>query len=368
MSYPRLYWRSKIGILIRLLYMKLDKYTAIRKKQMSKDIKPSVTSKDIAVRLGLSQPTVSRILNGDPKYKVSTKTRQLIFSTADELGYRSNALAKALRNKRTDVIGLYTLPKALDTRLEFIGDLFGGLERASEVHRLDILVLKTFEGRAAEEIYGEMLDGRIDGAIVYINSDSDLLLKLQTSRLPIVALADTLPAIPSIGCCDEAGTIMLLEYLWSKGHRRFAFMTPRHHPVSVARREEAFVSFLTDKGLTKEDRLVVWIDNEDTGPGLDYILDLACPPSAVLCWNDRAAYHLLNHCFTRGIQVPKDLAIVGFDGFIDKKIPKMDLVTIKVPWYDMAVSAVDLLTELIAGNEVALETLLPIEFVPGNTA
>jgi DNA-binding LacI/PurR family transcriptional regulator len=129
----------------------------------------AVTSKDIAARLGISQPTVSRILNGDKQYKVSDKTRELIFSTAEEMGYRPNALARSLRNKRTDVIGLYTLPNVLDTRQEFFAYLYGGLQRSCETHHVDILVHKTFEGRIAADTYGEMLNGRTDGVVVYVN-------------------------------------------------------------------------------------------------------------------------------------------------------------------------------------------------------
>jgi len=76
----------------------------------------------------------------------------------------------------------------------------------------------------------------------------------------------------------------------------------------------------------------------------------------------------LRDCLARGLTVPDDFAVVGFDGFLDHKLPVLDLVTIRVPWYEMAEKAVDLLIELINGREIATETLVPVEFVPGNTA
>ena len=160
----------------------------------------AVTSKDIAAKLGISQPTVSRILSGDKQYKVSPTTRQLIISTAAEMGYRPNALARSLRNKHTDVIGLYTLPHVMDTRQEFFAYVYSGLQRACETHHVDILVHKTFEGRVLEDVYGEIIDGRTDGVVVYLNPDWPLVERLQGIDFPVIAVADPLPGIPSVGC------------------------------------------------------------------------------------------------------------------------------------------------------------------------
>ena len=328
----------------------------------------AVTSKDVAARLGISQPTVSRILNGDKQYKVSDRTRELIFSTAAEMGYRPNALARSLRNKRTDVIGLYTLPNVLDTRQEFFAYLYGGLQRSCETHHVDILVHKTFVGRDPAEVYGEMVDGRTDGSVVYVNPNSPIVSLLRNSSRPIIAMADALPGIPSVGCEDAMGMTMLMEYLWERGHRNFVYIAPTHQATTVTRRFETYADFLTGKGLPPDKRRIIQIDNEHAEPALDELLAMPDRPTAVCCWNDRTAYVFLRDCLARGLTVPDDFAVVGFDGFLDHKLPVLDLVTIRVPWYEMAEKAVDLLIELINGREIATETLVPVEFVPGNTA
>jgi DNA-binding LacI/PurR family transcriptional regulator len=328
----------------------------------------AVTSKDIAARLGISQPTVSRILNGDKQYKVSDRTRELIFSTAAEMGYRPNALARSLRNKRTDVIGLYTPPNVLDTRQEFFAYLYGGLQRSCETYHVDILVHKTYEGRVTADVFGEMIDGRTDGVVIYVNPLSPLVPMLQKSKFPVVALADPLAGIPSVGCEDAVGMSIVMDYLWTRGYRRYAYLAPNHHPTTVERRYAAFDGFLEQKGIARVDRRLISIDNEHAEPALDDLLQMGNGPTAVCCWNDRAAYVLVRECLARGVKIPEDIAVVGFDGFLDSKIPVLDLVTVRVPWYEMARKAVDLLIDRVNGKDIPAETLLPVEFLAGNTA
>lgn len=326
----------------------------------------AITSKDIAAKLGISQPTVSRILSGDTQYKVSDRTRELIFSTAAEMGYRPNALARSLRNQKTDVIGLYTLPNVLDTRQEFFAYLYGGLQRSCETHHVDILVHKTYEGRDPADVVGEMIDGRTDGVVVYVNPNSPIVPLLRKSPRPVIAIADPLPGIPSVGCEDAAGMAAAMDYLWSKGHRRYAFLAPTHEATTVRRRHETFTAYLAEKGVPESNRRVMKV--EPVEPALSTLLAMPSRPTAICCWNDNTAYVFIRECLSRGLSLPGDFAVVGFDGFLDHKLPILNLATIRVPWYEMAEKAVDLLIDKINGKEIPMETLLPVEFVPGNTA
>lgn len=328
----------------------------------------SVTSKDIATRLGISQPTVSRILSGDKNYKVSPATREMIFATAEEMGYRANALARSLRSKRTDVIGLYMFPNVLDTRTEFFGYLYSGLQRGCETHRVDILVHKTFEGRSMDDVYGEMVDGRTDGAIIYLNPNVPLVDRLRRSPMPMVAVADPLPGIPSVGCQDCIGMTAIMNYLWDKGHRRYAYVAPTHEATTVNRRRDTYDSFLQTKGVEPDARLVLQYERGHGSDAVDHVMALKRRPTALCCWNDGTAYECLRLCTRRGLRVPDDLAVVGYDGFEGGRVPVIDLVSVRVPWYEMAQTAVDLLINRVNGGEIPPETLLPVEFMPGTSA
>jgi DNA-binding LacI/PurR family transcriptional regulator len=285
------------------------------------------------------------------------------------MGYRPNAIAQSLRSKQTNIIGFYTQPSILDTRQEFFGYLFGGLQRGCEIHHVDILVHKSFEGRSAEDIYGEMMNGRIDGAVVYINHDDPLAPLLQKSTLPVIALADSIKSIASVACHDDLGMRRLLDYLWNKGYRSFAFLAPEHLSVSVMRRQTAFTDYLTTNGVPLGHQQVITLENGCEGQVIEQALhNDTFGPTVLCCWCDYWAYAALRYCRIKSIRVPDDLAVVGFDGFVDTKLPLLDLVTIRVPWYDLAQSAVDLLMNRINGCDIMEETLLPVDFVPGNTA
>ena len=107
-----------------------------------------VTAKDIAREFELSQPTVSRILSGDPNHRVAEATRERVLETARRLGYQPNAVARSLRRGRTNIIGLYTNHN-YDARNDFLGTIVGALQRNCETHDLDLLLHSALYGRSA---------------------------------------------------------------------------------------------------------------------------------------------------------------------------------------------------------------------------
>jgi hypothetical protein len=160
---------------------------------------PIVRAKDIADKLGLSQPTVSRVLSGATDYKVAPNTRALVLSTAHSMGYRPNALARSLRSRRTGLIGVYIDPPDADTRTALFGRVFRGLEQACLKHGVDMLIHRTTPETSPEELFERIGDGRTDGAIVYLTRTSPLVDLLRSSTFPIVALANTYAGVPSVG-------------------------------------------------------------------------------------------------------------------------------------------------------------------------
>lgn len=329
----------------------------------------AVTAKDIARELELSQPTVSRILSGDQNHRVAAATRQRVLETARRLGYQPNAVARSLRRGRTNIIGLYT-NHDYDARNDFLGTVIGSLQRNCEAKDLDLLLHSALYGRPAEEIFGKLRDGRIDGLILHANSDDPLVALLGQSALPVVTIADRRPGLPSVTCDDADGIRQLMSYLWGRGCRRFVYLRPEIAPASVIRRFLAFEGEVQRRGVPEEDWTALRIVYEHTEGALDQLRDFGLP-CAVLCWNDRSAYTLLRECLTRGIRVPQELAIVGFDGFLDEKIPARSLVTIKCPWEEAAARALgSLLARIGIGQERPdeAEVCLPVTFLAGDTA
>jgi LacI family transcriptional regulator len=326
----------------------------------------AVTSKDIAAKLGISQPTVSRILSGNKEYKVAPSTRTLIISTAEAMGYRANALARALRNKHTNVVGLYANPQSIDTRQDFFAYAYAGLQRAFGAHCVDVLVHQPGDDRLPSDVYGELVDGRTDGVVVYISPESSLVPYLQKSTRPIVAIGDPIVGVPSVGSDDAGGMMKMMEHLWVKGHRSFAYLAD-DKSAAVARRSAAYQQFLVQRDVEPDRRIKTFFDTDRPDVMVDHLMGLSPRPTAVCCSNDRIAYALLRYCMSHAIRVPDDIAVVGFDGVLDTKLPILDLTTVRVPWYEIAQAAVDILMDRIVGKDVPAQTLLPAELVPGTT-
>jgi len=332
-----------------------------------------VTAKDIARELNLSQPTVSRILSGDQRQRASEATRQRVLEAAKRVHYQPNAVARSLRQGRTHIVGLYTHYN-YDVRNDFLGAIIGSLQRTCASQGLDLLLHSALHGGCAEDIYGRLRDGRIDGLILHASPDDALVGLLGESPLPVVVIADRLPNLPSVTCDDSAGMRQMIGFLWERGHRRFAFLAPQRSLTSVERRRAAFLAALTERGLPAEDRAVLDIDYEEVEAALAD-LRRGGQPIAACCWNDRAAYNLLRACLEQGVRVPEEVAVIGFDGFLDDKIPARRLVTVRCPWAEVAVQALDTLTHLIEGRKTknnlvfpTQETSLPVSLVEGDTA
>jgi DNA-binding LacI/PurR family transcriptional regulator len=334
----------------------------------------SVTAKDIARELQLSQPTVSRILSGDASHRASEETRRRVNEAARRLGYRANAVASSLRRGRTGLIGLHTNHN-YDARNEFFGSIIGGLQCACNARGLDLLLHSALHGRSASEMFDRLRDGRVDGLILHSSSDDPLVAMLSESSLPVVSVADSLPGMASVTCDDAAGMKALLDYLWGRGYRRFVFAAPTLKLPSVETRGEVFARELKKRRLPASARRVTHIAFEDAAPLLGEVRgepgEAGGGPTVVCCWNDRTAYNLLHECARRGVRVPQDLAVAGFDGFRCDKAPAQQLVSVGCPWPDVASRALSLLAEQIeagAGAPSADEICLPVTLLEGDTA
>jgi len=146
-----------------------------------------ITADDIARRLGLAQSTVSRVLYGS-NHRVAVDTRRRIELAAREMGYRPNTLARSLRLRRTDTIGLYTsLGQSHDGQC-LPAEFWLALRQSCDAHGLDLLIHTNKPDTPPRILLGQILGGRTDGAIVYLSPDSPIAPHLRTAQLPIVSI------------------------------------------------------------------------------------------------------------------------------------------------------------------------------------
>ena len=328
-----------------------------------------VTSKDIASELGLSQPTVSRILSGDANHRAAEETRQRVWEAAQRLGYQPNAVARSLRRGRTGIIGIHTSHN-YDVRNDFLGTVVGALQCACAQQHLDVLLHSGVHGSPAREMFGKLRDGRVDGLILHSRADDPLVELLNKSSLPVVAVADELPGLPAVTSDDANGMRQLIDLLWERGHRKFVFLAPRVNLPSVEERLAVYEGELEARGVPGPMRAVKRIAFEDSAPVVEELR--AQGPLCVCCWNDRTAYNLLNAALETGISVPQELAIAGFDGLHQPEAFSRHLTTVRNPWEDVSARALEMLVALIARrgesqNQVGQVVKLQPWVLPGDT-
>jgi DNA-binding LacI/PurR family transcriptional regulator len=332
----------------------------------------ATTTKDIAVELGVSQSTVSRILNGVASFRVSDETRTRVLEAAHRLDYRPNALARSLRSGRTHLIGFHDTwaSDTFNAEHEFLARIIGGLQSAAARRDCDVLLHMPMQGRSPAEVFARLTDGRVDGLILHGDTMDPLVQRLVQSKVPLVTIVDKVEGVPGVSVDDWDGARQAAQYLWARGYRRFAFLAPEQDGGGPTQRGYDWRGMLFERGI--EEIPIVRMDHDEGVPPLDELLEWQGmrpdEPVAVFCWNDRAAYNLLRACLERGVRVPQQLAVVGFDGFVDLKLPALQLTTVSCLWGEVAAAAVNLLLRRIGGEDVPLETLLPVDLIAGNTA
>lgn len=313
-----------------------------------------VTMQDIARATGLSQSTVSRILNRSPTVvPIAEATRERVLAAAKELGYRPNPLARGLRGASTMLLGVI---------VRDITDVFfaGAIEAATvEASRRGYnLVLGHAHARADEAIalWGVLEARHCDGILLLgdMRDQPRLIEDLAGDSLPVVALwqGSTPMDIPSVTVDNRAGIRAVLDHLTELGHRRIAFVGGRLLG-DIKEREEAYVDYLTELGLPPQDGDVQHGLNEPAAgaAALELLLDRPDPPTAVVASTDVLALGLLHAAHERGLRVPEQLSITGFDDIALAAYSVPALTTVRMPVREMVEKAIQMALDEIGRSD-----------------
>lgn len=324
----------------------------------------AVTMQDVARRAGVSQSTVSRILSGtETRIPIAASTRDRVLAIADELGYRPNPLARGLRGAATMLLGVIVR----DISDPFFASAIEAISRHANARGYNV-VLGAARGRADEAIaLRAVLETRHCDGIVVLGDMRDqprLVGDLERARTPVVVLwqGPLAATVPTIGVDNARGIEAALDHLLGLGHERIAFVSGR--PLGdIQERAASFRARMQRAGLRVPRGYLQQVPN--TAPGgeraLRGLLELSSPPSAIVCSTDVLAMGVLRACATRGVRVPEDLSVVGFDDlpFSAHLVPA--LTTVRMPIGEMAERAVRVVVESIASGtrEAPHEMLAP---------
>jgi DNA-binding LacI/PurR family transcriptional regulator len=304
--------------------------------------------RDVARATGVSQSTVSRVLSGAPTaVPIADDTRERVVAAARSLGYRPNPLARGLRGMPTMLLGVI---------VRDITDPFfaGAIEAVSleAAERGYNVVLGHAHGRADEAIalWG-VLEARHCDAIVMLGDMSDqprLVDDLRGTHIPVVALweGSKPDGIASVSVDNDAGIRSVMDHLVELGHRRIAFVAGRRLG-DIREREDAYLAAMATIGEPVRDGYLQDVSNDPRGgsAALGALLDLADPPTAVVASTDVIAMGVLFEAHARGLVVPRDLSVTGFDDIPLAAFSIPTLTTLRMPIREMVRSAVGLLID-----------------------
>lgn len=249
----------------------------------------------------------------------------------------------------------------------FLSQITSGLISRLYAHKKKLLFYGQPYHVSADELYQDLIHN-CDGLIFIPPPDMALNVLLAQSDFPAVAIADRCPEIVSVIVDDETGAFMLAEHLSIRGHHRVLYRKDLQNHESAVRRYQAFDQAAKYLGI---EVLATLPSNTSGGISAEEErLLLAAPgkrPTAVVSWADNYSYPVLRFCKQHHLQVPKEIAVAGFDGGPMHIEAARRLTTIQAPWLPVAEKAVDLLVQLIGKEEVPRENVFPVDLVIGDT-
>jgi LacI family transcriptional regulator len=306
----------------------------------------AITIKDVARESGVNISTVSRALNNG--YGVNPQTRDLVVAVASRLNYRPNRVARGLVTGRSHSLALLVS----DIRNPFFAEVARGAADAARTDNCDLILCNSDLDPARQmEYVKSLLEKRVDG--ILMNSVSPLSAEDQAQLaecgVPIVLLnrSAASKAFSTVSADNEAGGALAAQYLLDLGHRDIAHITgPRQHG-NLSDRTRGFVQTLQGAPQPVVPVVLHGAFNFDGGRDLtDRLLAEHPETTAIFAANDVMAYGAVRTALDRGLRIPEDLSLIGFDNIEFSSIIHPPLTTIHQPKYEMGQAAVEILLRL----------------------
>jgi len=322
--------------------------------------KRHTTIKDIAKAAGVSTATVSMILNKKDK-NISQPTRERVLKIAKDINYIPNSMARSLVTSQTKTLGL-VLPDIVNP---FFPEIARGAEDRAREAGYSIIICNTDDNVDQENKYIQMLSEKmVDGIILTHSANrNDEMTGLENSRIPIILIDrdyDSPNVLGKVLVDNSRASRDGVNYLLKKGYRRIAYIAGPLNTGTARDRLEGYKIALSENGIHYDENLVrvgeyrlKW-GYEAAEDLLDSKLDF----QAIFCGNDAIAIGAMKKLRERGISVPEDIAIMGFDDIYIASMVDPELTTIKQPNYSMGYEAVNMMIDSIQGNKIANKNLI----------
>jgi len=325
-----------------------------------------LTIKRIAELAGVSKATVSRVLNGYPH--ISDQVREQVQKVIDETGYQPNQVARSLASDRSNIIGLVipSGPQAVFTD-PYFSVLIESISQATNSNKLTLaLFIFQTEEEGLDTVSGILSTGLLDGLIITADYKGELVTsKLASNSMPFVLIGrpNQPLGITSIDTDNVAGSYQATMYLIESGYKRVATIASNQN-TSGEDRLTGYCKALEEVGLPFTEKLVAYGDYS-LDSGYDAMKQLAPEkPDSVYIASDTMALGALRYLREINVQVPDDVAIVSHDDLAPALQADPQLTTIQQPIASTGIRAVEVLMELIAGDNIpARQIVLPNKLI-----
>lgn len=306
----------------------------------------AVTIQAVADAAGVSKTTVSHVLSGNRP--VSSATRRRVERVMEELGFRPNYFAQALNSKRSKTIALI----AQDITNPYYPSLARGLQATLTAADHVVMLFDAGAGRGPVSAFvDEVIQRRIDGVVISVSDVDPELAGLRRAGVAVIAVGSGLSGEPIdwVSSDDERIGFDATAHLLGTGRRRIATITGPVPGEPGRARLTGYARALAQAGLESDPRLVVPGDwTRDGGrAAMHAMLEAAAPPDAVVCANDVMAIGALSAALEAGLDVPRDLSIIGVDDIDAAALVRPALTTVRVPAEEIGRAAGDLLLHRI---------------------
>ncbi|WP_186578353.1 catabolite control protein A [Aquibacillus kalidii] len=329
----------------------------------------NVTIYDVAREANVSMATVSRVVNGNPNVKPAT--RKKVLSTIERLGYRPNAVARGLASKKTTTVGVI-IP---DISSIFFSELARGIDDIATMYKYNIILSNSDQNKEKElRLINTMLEKQVDG-IVYMGAtiSEEHVQQLKTSPVP-VALAATIDptmTIPSVNIDYEEAAYEATNLLISNGSVHPAFITTEEESDISSKKFAGYKKALQESNTELNEDYVVKTEHYTYESGIkaaEQLVDMEKTPTGIFVASDEMALGVIHGIQDKGLKVPEDIEVFGFDNTRLATMVRPTLSTIVQPMYDIGAVAMRLLTKYMNKEEVTDQNvILPHRIIERNS-
>lgn len=324
----------------------------------------SATIRDVARRAGVSVATISRFLNASAP--IAPETAMRVKQAMEELKFTPHPIARNLATRRTNTIGLL-MP---DIGRSFYTPMLRGIEAMANTAGYDLLIHSTSPMNSPQSHRRALTEHNTDGLLVFIDAiDSDELRHLRTIGFPVVLMNKTPPDgldFPMVTIENQTGTSRMIEHLITVHNRkRIVFLQGPVGNEDSREREQGYRLALSNHHIPFDPNLVArgCFDMQRAFDATRQLLEKNMSFDAIFTGDDDSAVGVMDALKSAGLDVPRDVSVVGFDDSVFARLITPSLTTVQSPIEQVGREAVTQLLHLIRGEASQARTVLPVKLV-----